>query len=1108
MLSYDANGMALIESENAPGGVIVYYADGDEEIIHVNQYVIDLLECDSFDDFMAFTGGTFKGFVQSDDINSAENSIWGQVESKNGFDHIYYQVITKSGRKVSIDDYGRLIKRPGERPVFYVFAVEMDLASSIDWLTGLPSMDRFKYISELEAASAARHGQSMTMIVFDLMGMKVYNAQHGREGGDRLLRTFANILRKHFGSESCCRYGGDSFCVCTSSEDVNERVNRVFSEFASCGIEGVLPVMAGACAYDPEGDVALWLDRAQTACTSDSVTWESHLTWFTEEMRRAAWVRAHVLECLDQAIDERWIRPYYQPIVRSTTERVCCSEALARWFDPHFGMLAPDQFIPVLEEAGLLARLDMHMIACVVRDAADRRQRGLEPLPVSVNISLRDLGHFDLAGEIARLMDEASLSHDLLCVEFTESAATSDPDMMKAQIQALHAQGFDVWMDDFGSGYSSLNALGAFGFDLIKLDRGFLMDNALNRSTVIMDGVIRAAKRMGVMMLAEGVETADQAAMLTDMGCDLLQGYWYSKPMPLDEIVSKTAKGLLPLVEPSEERCYWNAVSLVSLSDLASNGEGQGVSETSYPEFPAGVFERRDGVWHALRLNGLFRKLLVQSHVLPEDVIGPQMAVTPISFDELFASAVERCETSGEWELIAGPLERGTGLQFYVKAVASCNHARAYVVSCIPSMLGSALGTYGDVPVGYAVFRMILSENGASATDAEYVYANELYRQWGGLPVRDLIGRSLIEVSGAAALPWLPLCYRAAIKGEAVHDVVFSHESGHWISYNIMQSPIRDHCVFAFVLADAEQHEREQIISELERTSTHDPLTGLLNRRGIDRAIDQRMEESGQAPFALVLLDVDDFKTVNDLYGHDVGDEALRKLSAELVRAFPASAVIGRNGGDEALVALFGEDAKNVDELLDALTSKKLHFELRGRRYSLSLSAGYAWFEPGVCDLKTTYTRADEALYAVKLLGKANYQRWNPQLEESPRRSMLGFTTRDLADSMPLAMLAHRSNGEILFANDGLARLLGFDSLGEMLMYADGRVQSVIHRDDVARVMRGIAELSSTHIEGEEQTLYFRVITKSDAVVQVAYRARLIESKDMGEIVYAYMVER
>ncbi len=584
----EADGVLRSEwTELVPGGFLVYYADGDEEIIHANDNLINLFECDDFDDFMAHTGGTFKGLVHRTDLPSTEDSIWGQVTTRDGLDHIHYRIQTKSGKTVVVDDYGRLVERPGERPVFYAFIMGMGIDNSVDWLTGLPSMERFLYVAGLEAEAMRERDEPGGLIIFDLMGMKAFNATYGIEKGDKVLCSFANVLRKQFGAELVCRHSGDSFCALAPLEILHEEVQTVFEEFEADNRGRNPPVMAGACEVEERSDLSTVVDRAKQACDSDRTTWESHLSWYTQDMREHETLRAYVLENIDRAIAKGWIRPHYQPVIRSSTGRVCSAEALARWEDPKYGRLSPAQFVPVLEQANILRKLDFSIIDSVIRDLSRLIGEGRPVVPISVNLSLREASQLNIASILSAACDEADVPHDLLRVEFTESNLDNDAGLLDEQIKDLHAEGFEVWMDDFGSGYSSLTVLSDASFDGIKLDNAFASKGDVPRASVIVGGVIRSAKSVGVKTLAEGIETPELAQAMTSMGCDKLQGYHFFDPMPIDEFVSTTMDESGRGWEPLKEHAYWDTIGLVSLPDVTFGIKSDG--EQIEGPLPAGV---------------------------------------------------------------------------------------------------------------------------------------------------------------------------------------------------------------------------------------------------------------------------------------------------------------------------------------------------------------------------------------------------------------------------------------------------------------------------------------------------------------------------------------
>ena len=1266
-----------MDTEGAPGGVVVYYADGDEEIIHVNKYVVELFECESAEDFMELVQGSFRHFVYKDDLDVVEDSIWGQVDRRDGFDHVYYRIQTKTGRLLTVTDFGKLVANPdGGRPVFQVFVAKVTQTATIDWLTGLPSMARFHELARMGAHAIAARGERPVAVSLDIMGMKTFNARYGREEGDRLLVALADALRRQFGNEACSRVAEDHYYAFSAESDIEQRLKSVFDEFGAADFGRVPPVRAGVYALDADDDiVGQGFDRAKLACDLDRKTWQSHLTWYTDEMRLQARLRIHVLESLDQAIASGWIRPFYQAIVRAATGEICNEEALARWIDPEYGMIMPDQFIPDLEEAGLLHKLDLHIVDCVIEDILTKRREGVPVVPVSMNFSLRDLMRLDLAKEIARRADAAGIPRGLLRIELTESVASSDPVFLRKQVAAMHAAGFEVWMDDFGSGYSSLNTLQEFDFDLIKLDMGFLRGSNPERSRVILAGVVQAASKLGVGTLTEGVETEEQASFLEDIGCDMLQGYHYARPNELSSIVEDAHGPHAAMRERYAEVSYWDAVSLLGFSELEGTGDSSGMDWAPLMKVPIGVVEYRRGVWRVLRANSAYREFLDKTGMLSAE--RTNLAAHPLErdIDPEFVVAAKKSKESATWERIGSRMEYGTGFQFHVRHVASTADADAYQVAAVPTMLGAGLGLYGDVPVSYAVFRVILNEDRTRVVDSEYVFANDMYCEMCGVSQREIMGRSFLEVMENASEVWFPSCYRAVVGGERVHDIVYSPEIGHWMSFYLAPTPIEDCCVYAFAIADDERREQEEMlvgldtsafiigladvfngetnyekamnglleqltqaihpdrlyiyergqtitnntfewcapgvepqignlqnmdnedfcvwdafiaeetvvlipdvsklksVSEsaylhlaqqniqrmlavplynhgelvgylgadnyvldesldtrrlletvasfvggrianhrlmemLERIGTYDELTGMRNRRGVDLAIDELLTSRPGEPYALALMDIDDFKVLNDVNGHAVGDEALKLLADIVMDALPAGTVVGRNGGDEFVAMLYGEDACCVEDALNAITVADKSFELEGKRYTTSLSIGYVRCPEQTSDLRSAYTMADTALYAVKLSGKSGYRKYSPDMEMQYRME-IGFTLGDVAKNVPGGIVVHLpGDDKILFANDELIDMFECTSLSEFMEYVGGTYGGIVHPDDRERVRRELASQMTFDDIGHKDFVDFRIRTKKGNVYEVADNGRLVYIDGIGSVFYELIVNR
>ncbi len=270
-------------------------------------------------------------------------------------------------------------------------------------------------------------------------------------------------------------------------------------------------------------------------------------------------VTAYVTENIDRAIENGWIRVYYQPVIRSLTEQLCGAESLARWIDPEQGFLSPDKFIDALEESGQIHKLDLYMLGQVCSDISERLRSDLPTVPVSVNFSRLDFEAVDMLEAVEGLVQKYDIPRDYLHIEVTESMIVSDAELMTKVIENFRNAGFEVWMDDFGSGYSSLNLLKDYTFDTLKLDMAFL-SNFTDKSKAIMTSTVTMAKDINMMTLAEGVETKEQVDFLKGIGCDKLQGYYYGKPLPLDEFFIHIEERKID-IEERKWRHYYDVAS-------------------------------------------------------------------------------------------------------------------------------------------------------------------------------------------------------------------------------------------------------------------------------------------------------------------------------------------------------------------------------------------------------------------------------------------------------------------------------------------------------------------------------------------------------------------
>ena len=274
-------------------------------------------------------------------------------------------------------------------------------------------------------------------------------------------------------------------------------------------------------------------------------------------------LRQYIQTHIDEALEKGWIRLYYQPVVRALSRTLAGYEALARWQDPVRGLISPAAFIPALEEIHAIHKLDLYMVDQICSLYGPRNKLGFPTVPISFNLSRLDFFDCDIHAEISRRVDRAGVPHGNLAIEITESVFVQDMSVIAPILDQFRQDGYSLWMDDFGSGYSSLNVLKDYAFDTIKLDMEFLRRFS-DRAKVIVESVIRMAKDLNIQTLAEGVETEAQAEFLRSIGCSLLQGFLFSKPfeMTREKVVQKDL-GLIH--ETPEVRKYFDRAAQVDL---------------------------------------------------------------------------------------------------------------------------------------------------------------------------------------------------------------------------------------------------------------------------------------------------------------------------------------------------------------------------------------------------------------------------------------------------------------------------------------------------------------------------------------------------------------
>ncbi|MCR5215767.1 MAG: EAL domain-containing protein [Lachnospiraceae bacterium] len=280
-------------------------------------------------------------------------------------------------------------------------------------------------------------------------------------------------------------------------------------------------------------------------------------------MSKSSDLDQYVQEHLPEAIEKHWITAYFQPIVRSLTGEISSFEALARWNDPVYGFLTPDIFIPPLEANGDIHLLDLAILEIICQHYQEQKKQSCDFVPVSFNLSRSDFNISDIHEQINVICDRYEVPHQMIHIEITESTTFDQEDALEEHIQWFHRDGYEVWMDDFGNGFSTFNTLQTHSFDVIKLDMMFLR-HFNRKAELILRSIVKMAKSLGMKTVCEGVELSEHAQFLKDIGCENMQGWYYGRPQPSD-VITNLMKGDDAPFENSKEHQYWEKIAQVDL---------------------------------------------------------------------------------------------------------------------------------------------------------------------------------------------------------------------------------------------------------------------------------------------------------------------------------------------------------------------------------------------------------------------------------------------------------------------------------------------------------------------------------------------------------------
>lgn len=415
-----------------------------------------------------------------------------------------------------------------------------------DVMTGGYNLTYFNNMGvKLLRKNRRRNKFNYAVISFRMEKYQSFCACYGVKEGEELMERFDQVFKNCIGKKEIVAHAENAnfalLLTYSTKEALEERLYRIMSELGKIRNGQKMYFCVGVCEVEKNfWNIERMYNSAKMARSEITHDSELRIAWFNEEMhKQQVWTRK-VEDDMERALANKEFQVYLQPKYSTKGEKLSGAEALVRWIHPVEGFVAPFRFIPIFEGNGFILQLDDYMLTEVARLQAKWIEEGKSIVPISVNISRAHFSREDLAEHICELVDQFNVPHDVIELELTESAFFDDKAMLLKTLKKLKEFGFTLSMDDFGAGYSSLNSLKELPLDVVKLDAEFFRNpDSDGRGDLIVGDTIALAKKLNMRIVAEGIETREQVDFLATKDCDLIQGYYFAKPMPVAEFEEK-----------------------------------------------------------------------------------------------------------------------------------------------------------------------------------------------------------------------------------------------------------------------------------------------------------------------------------------------------------------------------------------------------------------------------------------------------------------------------------------------------------------------------------------------------------------------------------------
>ena len=927
-----------------------------------------------------------------------------------------------------------------------------------DTLTGLYNREYF--LRYAEQFDQYHKNLEMDAIMVDVNHFRMINERYGRGYGDEILRKIGDQVREMVQDSGgiVCRRNADTFMVyCPHREDYNEIMEKasVFLMDDESGENRIRLRMGVYSNVDKSVEIERRFDRAKMAADTVKGSFSKTIGIYDNSLHERELYEEQLIEDFPIAIAENQFKVYYQPKfdVRPDTPMLASAEALVRWEHPKLGLISPGVFIPLFEENGLLQKLDKYVWRETARQIREWKEQLNYFVPVSVNVSRIDMFDPSLPETLLSILKEQDLTGEDMYLEVTESAYTQESQQIIETVERLRSLGFKIEMDDFGTGYSSLNMISELPIDALKLDMQFIR-NAFKEggNTHMLEVIIGISDYLSVPVIAEGVETEEQIRALKILGCDIVQGYFFSKPVPAVEFEpfilqkketefakkqkeNEESQTERPEIADSEFQARLNMLRDRSTKekDEAEEPEKDEAEEPKAAEHSSGTEEPiREHTGIQLKTASVFFiviALIAAASLLISDLsvtrgyqrmasasdryIAAQFAASEMESGSDYLTDRVRCfVVTGEVQYLKDFIEEVEVTKRRDNAVVNLENLLNGNDSGALENLNTALtlsnelvdtenkamrlmleaGDYDRSEIPQEILDIELTPEEKEMTadqladkaeslvfDNNYMHHKDRIRENVSLCTQALIRSSsqeleqssaqlavLVNIQTLLTIVFLLIVILIVVIITQLIRKPLTNMVRMMQDQQIIPPTGVEELRFVTRIYNKILKENSEAREKLSHEASHDALTGLFNRG----AYDLLMESADTEHMALLLIDVDYFKSVNDTYGHAVGDKVLKRVAEILRHSFRSVDILCRIGGDEFAVVMTRVNSSMKQLVINKImAANELLQHPKDDLPPVSLSVGVA-FSDRENPQGDIFKDADTALYRVKEAGR------------------------------------------------------------------------------------------------------------------------------------------